>query len=200
MLPEASAFGGKTEVAFKVAPDAMDVIGIILRVVVFDDEGFSLNDIVVPAVGFSFTPPTHANVIHAGFLDGLHAVADDLCGHGGQIFAKKLAEEATKEFMDLHRSLELTSGAGEEVDRRAACRAGTKPAMIPTMIQIPMASNILKVEMKTGKFKALVSIWVRINTSASPMVPPMIHKKEDSNRNSVRIILLLAPIAFLSPI
>jgi hypothetical protein len=40
---------------------------------------------------------------------------------------------------------------------RAACLAGTNPAMTPTKMQIPIAKNIFAVEMKTGKFKALVS-------------------------------------------
>jgi hypothetical protein len=71
---------------------------------------------------------------------------------------------------------------------RAACLAGTNPAITPTNMQIPMARNIFAVEMKTGKFKAFVNTCVSRNTSVKPIRPPMIQRNEDSNRNSVSII------------
>jgi hypothetical protein len=55
-------------------------------------------------------------------------------------------------------------------------------------MQIPMAKNILAEEMNTGKLSALVRIWVSKKTSVNPINPPMMHKKEDYKRNSVKII------------
>lgn len=85
-------FDGDIEVTCEVSPDGVDVIGVVLGIVVFDDEGFSLDDVVVSAVWFGITPPADADVIHAGFFDGLHAIADDLSGHGGEVFADELFE------------------------------------------------------------------------------------------------------------
>ncbi len=81
------------EVTGEVSPDGVDVIGVVLGVVVFDDKGFALDDVVVSAVGFGVAPPADADVVHSGFFDGLHAIADDLCGHGGEVFSEELSEQ-----------------------------------------------------------------------------------------------------------
>ncbi|MEY3460284.1 MAG: hypothetical protein RL215_3441 [Planctomycetota bacterium] len=85
--------GGDVEVAGEVSPDGVDVIGVILGVVVFDDEGLALDNVMVSAIGFGFAPPADADVIHAIFFDGFHAVADDLSGHCGEVFAEELSED-----------------------------------------------------------------------------------------------------------
>jgi hypothetical protein len=46
---------------------------------------------------------------------------------------------------------------------RAACLAGTNPAITPTNMQIPMARNIFAVEMKTGKFGSAPSLLQAFN-------------------------------------
>ena len=63
-----------------------------------------------------------------------------------------------------------------------------------------MAVKRLLLEINTGKFNAPDKILVRMNTRSSPIKPPMRQRKADSNKNSVRIILLLAPTAFFRPI
>ena len=83
---------GDVEVSGEVAPDGVNVVGVVLCVVVFDDESFALDDVVVSAVGFGIAPPADADVVHTGFFDGLHAIADDLSGHGGEVFAEELSE------------------------------------------------------------------------------------------------------------
>lgn len=70
----------------------MHVVGIVLGVVVFDDECGTLNDIVVSLIHVGITPPAHADVGHAGFFDGFHAVANNLSGHDGQVFAQQFSE------------------------------------------------------------------------------------------------------------
>ncbi len=44
------------------------------------------------------------------------------------------------------------------------------------------------------------NIKVRMITTSSPSNPPMMQRKDDSSRNSVMMVIRLAPMAFLSPI
>jgi hypothetical protein len=82
----------------------------------------------------------------------------------------------------------------------AAWDAGIMPARIPATIQIIIAIKIIKGERKKGKSIRELATLVRIKTRSKPMIPPIIQRKADSNMNSIKMTLLLAPIAFLSPI
>ena len=55
-------------------------------------------------------------------------------------------------------------------------------------------------EMYTGKFNGPDSIKVSIYTKNKPIAPPSIQSTAASIKNSKRILLLLAPIAFFNPI
>jgi hypothetical protein len=56
--------GRKIEVAAHVSPDGVNMIGIILSIIVLDDERGALDHIVMAFVQFRFAPPAHSNVIH----------------------------------------------------------------------------------------------------------------------------------------
>jgi hypothetical protein len=58
-------------------------------------------------------------------------------------------------------------------------------------IAIPIINKL--VEIKIGKSKRMVTICVRPNTSMIPMMPPMMQRNADSNRNSISITPLFAP-------
>ncbi len=74
------------------------------------------------------------------------------------------------------------------------------PASIPVTMQILIASVKMLNEIKMGKPMAEEMNLVRMNTSNSPIIPPSIHRKADSSKNSVMILERLAPIAFFNPI
>ena len=73
------------------------------------------------------------------------------------------------------------------------------PEMIPTNRQMMTVVTIMGTEMKTGKSSGPDSIRVRIYTKRSPKAPPTRHKMVASNRNSNKMVLFLAPMAFLRP-
>ena len=56
------------------------------------------------------------------------------------------------------------------------------------------------IEIKIGKFSTLDDMIVPMNTKNNPIAPPIKHNMMASSRNSKRILLFLAPIAFFNPI
>jgi hypothetical protein len=83
--------------------------------------------------------------------------------------------------------------------RRDALKAGMMPARIPMMMQSEIARKRMPPEMKTGKLNTPVSMSVSKYTRIKPIKPPRIHMMADSKRNSDRILLFLAPMAFFKP-
>ena len=69
------------EVVFEVAPDAMNVVGVVLGIVVFDEEGRPLDAVVVGLTEFEAAGPGEADLVDSGF--------EDL----GQIVGSKLGTE-----------------------------------------------------------------------------------------------------------
>ena len=63
------------EVAVEVAPDAMDVIGAVLRVVVFDEERAALHAVVVAFAFVQAAHPGKFNLVEARFANFLEALA-----------------------------------------------------------------------------------------------------------------------------
>jgi hypothetical protein len=82
----------------------------------------------------------------------------------------------------------------------AAMEAGIIPEIIPKIIQILKARNTILGAMKIGKGRTAPKATVSTQANNKPTKPPMIHKKALSKRNSYKMVLLFAPIAFLSPI
>jgi hypothetical protein len=82
----------------------------------------------------------------------------------------------------------------------AAIEAGIIPEMMPRIIQILMARVTILGAIKIGNGKILVSARDNNQTRNKPTSPPMIHKNALSIKNSVRMVLRLAPSAFFKPI
>ena len=74
------------------------------------------------------------------------------------------------------------------------------PARMPTKKQMPIAVSISEVEIYTGKSNWPERIFVSPNTISKPIIPPIKQRNAASNKNSIRMIRLLAPIAFFNPI
>src|SRR5438045_2166053 len=67
------------KIAVKIAPDGMNMVRIVLRVVVFQKEGWTLNPIIMRLTFVEATGPPEINFIKSGLLDLLEIVP----GHVG---------------------------------------------------------------------------------------------------------------------
>ena len=63
-----------TEVVFEVPPNAVDMIGVVLSVVVFDDERWTLDPVVMPLTGFSAAGPGKMNALDSSLANFRHLV------------------------------------------------------------------------------------------------------------------------------
>ena len=79
----------------------------------------------------------------------------------------------------------------------AAIEAGMIPDRMPNAIQIVRAITIILGAMKMGKGSTPLNTTANIHTKKRPINPPTIQRKALSIKNSVRMVLLFAPIAFL---
>src|SRR5688572_1459257 len=66
------------EVVLEVAPDGVDVIGVVLGVVVFDEEGWAVDAVVVGLAGLELAGPGEADLVVAGLLDAEEVMVGDL--------------------------------------------------------------------------------------------------------------------------
>src|SRR5260370_17385982 len=80
------------EVARKVAPHRMDVVGVVLRVVELDQKRGRLNAVVMPLAGLFAARPGKVQVA-SGFLDLFFPRLGDLVRHVGAIFVEQLLED-----------------------------------------------------------------------------------------------------------
>src|SRR5260370_1099561 len=80
------------EVARKVAPHRMDVVGVVLRVVELDQKRGRLNAVVMPLAGLFAARPREVQVA-GGLLDLLFPRLGDLVRHVGAIFVEQLLED-----------------------------------------------------------------------------------------------------------
>src|SRR5664279_4416553 len=106
-------------------------------------------------------------------------------------------EDSIARMLGIQFYLDLMATTGSSLE---ALYAGINPAAIPIIIHIDIASVRIPIEMKTGKLKILVSTRVNRYTRINPINPPIRQIIADSNKNSVRILLFFAPIAFFRPI
>ena len=65
MLPE-EIFA---EIVFEIAPDGVDVVGVVLGVVVFEQERWPLHAVIVGFAPFDATGPGEIDFVQAGFGD-----------------------------------------------------------------------------------------------------------------------------------
>ena len=71
---------------------------------------------------------------------------------------------------------------------------------MPSIMQMLIASMIIFGAMNIGKGKTELSTSDNNPTKPNPINPPTIHKNALSIKNSVRMVLRLAPNAFFNPI
>ena len=69
------------EIAAEIAPDRVNVVRVVLRVVVLDEEGRTLHPVVMLLAPFGLTRPRKPDLVDARFLDPRHAVRCDVGGH-----------------------------------------------------------------------------------------------------------------------
>ena len=87
------SFRGKGEVAGEVTPHGVDVVGIVLGVVVFDDESRSLDAVVVCLMEIWFAVPGEGDLIESGRIDGLAAILLHIFGQIFEVFAQQILQE-----------------------------------------------------------------------------------------------------------
>lgn len=80
----------------------------------------------------------------------------------------------------------------------AAIDAGIIPERIPRTTHIEIASNIILPEIIIGKGNTTLSIAESNHTMVKPIRPPIRQRNALSSKNSNKIVLLFAPIAFLN--
>ena len=75
----------------RVAPDGMDVIGVVLSVVQFDKERRRLNPVIMRLALGDTARPSKVD-IPAGFVDLLHSLFSQVLGHIAGVFFQKSHE------------------------------------------------------------------------------------------------------------
>ena len=69
------------KVTIEIAPDCMDVIGVILDVVVFDEESGALHAVIMGFTRFLGSGPGENDVLHASLLQLVPTGAGQMVGH-----------------------------------------------------------------------------------------------------------------------
>src|SRR5206468_1022588 len=65
------------EVAFEIAPDRVDMVGVVLGIVVFQKEGRALHPIVVSFLGLDAPGPGEIQILRSRVLDSLQVPVRD---------------------------------------------------------------------------------------------------------------------------
>jgi hypothetical protein len=76
------------EISIEIAPDAVNVISVVLRVVVLDNELGCLYPVIVRTRLLFHSCPGEVQIV-TGFLDLFHACESDLLGHVVRILLKQ---------------------------------------------------------------------------------------------------------------
>lgn len=123
------------KVAVEVAPDGVDVIGVVLGVVVFEKEAFALDAIVVGFVGFAAAGP--GEMEGAFGEDFLPAVFGNFRSHAEQVGADELLEIGGLRFAEVGggeteglQSFGFTTVAGEDVGISFLADEGLFPLLV----------------------------------------------------------------------
>src|SRR5947209_7895 len=69
------------KIVLKIAPDCVNVIGVVLRVIVFQKERWSLHSIIVRLPFFNSTGPTERDFLDSCLLDFLNILARKIRTH-----------------------------------------------------------------------------------------------------------------------
>lgn len=108
-LPEMLTKQVAAEVPVEVPPHRMDVVRVVLRVVVLDEESRALHPVVVGCAASQVAGPRKGDRVRAGSLEPRHPLSRDLVGHVGRVGSDELHE---------HRALWLREPLGRDPGRR----------------------------------------------------------------------------------
>src|SRR5207249_870289 len=75
-----------TEIIFKVPPDRVNVVIVVLGIVVFQQEGRSLGAVVMALAMFQSTGPGEIDFVHAGGLDLFQISGSDVRSNSKDVF------------------------------------------------------------------------------------------------------------------
>ena len=71
----------------------MDMVGAVLRVVVLDQEGWSLNAVSVSSVAFAVAPPGEVDVVFTSFVNLLSSFGSDVSRHVLQVLGEQVGHQ-----------------------------------------------------------------------------------------------------------
>ena len=80
------------EVTVEIAPDRVDVVGLILGIVEFDHEGFPLNAVIVPGAAIEDAGPSEGQALEIGSGGGGEGGIRDFGAVAGEIKLEQGAE------------------------------------------------------------------------------------------------------------
>src|SRR5262249_54189233 len=69
------------EVAVEIAPDRMNMVGVVLRIVIFDQKCRPLDPVIVRFAMFRLAGPAKRDLLHAGSTDLRLAIFSEIAGH-----------------------------------------------------------------------------------------------------------------------
>ena len=96
------------EVVVEIAPDGVDVVGVVLRVVVLEDEAWSLDAVVVRLAGFDPARPGEVDLAEARFFDLRPVFLGEVEAMPAEIEVDELDEDGT--LLRLHLALRESIG------------------------------------------------------------------------------------------
>ena len=70
------------KIPIKISPHGVNMIGIVLRIVEFDQKGFPLDSIIMRLAQFGLASPSKSYLTEFFFLETIHSFCGKVCGHG----------------------------------------------------------------------------------------------------------------------
>src|SRR5262245_51407231 len=95
------------EIAVEIAPDRVDVIGVVLRVVVFDQEGRALDAVIMRIAFVHAARPREIYLVEAGVAKLLRPLVGYVLRHPGKIFIDRMFDRSLLIFVLLYASCGL---------------------------------------------------------------------------------------------
>ena len=83
------------EVVGRIAPYAVDVVGLVLNAVVFDQEGWPHDPVVSPGIRVSSASPKKRHLVKAGEMDPAEFGVRDLRPMPARVFLDQTQQQAT---------------------------------------------------------------------------------------------------------
>ena len=81
------------EIVIKITPDAVDMIGFVLGIIVFENKVFSLNTIVVRLTTFDTACPSEGNFVETSFFDFRPIFSGDIGATAKEVFFDEFDED-----------------------------------------------------------------------------------------------------------